>query len=201
MTEDAFVGTRVREFAENINCDPELAQELYFQHKVSLTLDNEQKTSIGQELEVLQNVSKSLDKAAKALSRIRAENDQLQTTLKIQGLDLKKQVSELNDSLKEHVDFFEDSFVGETSGTSSDHKANTVAEFVAAVFLATNRSVGFGTQPNDSSEPSTPFGRAVRAALTIFKVYRKPNAPHLTPEIAHWKRPAERAAKGCQKPN
>ena len=137
MTEDAFVGTRVREFAENINCDPELAQELYFQHKVSLTLDNEQKTSIGQELEVLQNVSKSLDKAAKALSRIRAENDQLQTTLKIQGLDLKKQVSELNDTLKEHVDFFEDSFVGETSGTSSDHKANTVAEFVAAVFLAT----------------------------------------------------------------
>jgi len=23
MTEDAFVGTRVREFAEHINCDPE----------------------------------------------------------------------------------------------------------------------------------------------------------------------------------
>ena len=141
MTEDAFVGTRVREFAEHINCDPELAQKLYFKHKVSLTLDNEQKTSIGQELEVLQNVSKSLDKAAKALSKIRAENDQLQTTLKIQGLDLKKQVGELNDTLKEHVDFFTDSFVDETSGTSSDHKANTVAEFVAAVFLATNRSV------------------------------------------------------------
>ena len=191
MAEDAFVGTRVREFAEHINCDPELAQELYFQYKVSLTLDNEQKISVGQELEVLQNVSKSLDKAAKALSRIRAENDQLQITLKIQGLDLKKQVGELNDALKEHVDFFKDSFVDETSGTSSDHKANTVAEFVAAVFLATNRSVGFGTQPNDFSEPSTPFGRAVRAALTIFKVYRKPNAPHLTPEIAHWKRPAE----------
>ena len=201
MTEGAFVDSHVREFAEHINCDPQLAQDLFFQHKVSLALDNEQKSSVRQELEAMQNISKTLDKAAKAVSRIPTECNQLQATLKIQGLDLQKQVSELNDTLKHHVDFFTTSFIDETSGSSSDHKANTIAEFVAAVFLATNRSIGFGTQPNDSSEPSTPFGKAVQAALSIFKVYRRPEAPHLTPKIAHWKRPTERAAKNCQKPN
>ena len=41
MTEDAFVDTRVKEFAYHIQCDPEFAQELYFKHKVSEALDNE----------------------------------------------------------------------------------------------------------------------------------------------------------------
>ena len=50
MTEDAFVDTRVKEFADHIQCDPELAQELYFEHKVSEALDNEQKASMGREL-------------------------------------------------------------------------------------------------------------------------------------------------------
>ena len=30
MTEDSYVDTRVLEFADYIQCDPELAQELYF---------------------------------------------------------------------------------------------------------------------------------------------------------------------------
>jgi len=201
MTEDAFIDTKVREFAEHINCDPQLAQDLFFQHKVSMALDNEQKSSLRQELEAMHNISKTLDKAAKAASRIPAECDQLQTTLKIQGLDLKKQVFELNDTLKRHIAFFEASFADETSGTSSNQKANIVAEFVAAVFLATNRSLVYGTQPNNTREPSTPFGKAVQAALSIFKVYQRPEAPHLKPKIAHWKRPAKRAAKNCQRPN
>ena len=63
MTEDAFVDTRVREFAHHIQCDPELAQELYFKHKVSEALDNEQKASMGRELSTLQIVSNNLDRA------------------------------------------------------------------------------------------------------------------------------------------
>jgi hypothetical protein len=116
-------------------------------------------------------------------------------------LDLQKQIEDLNKSLKDDIAFFKVSIAEETSGTASDQKANKVAEFVASVFLEIDRPVSFGTTANDSVEPSTPFGKAVRAALAIFKVYRGPTAPHLTPEIAHWKRPAERAAKGCQKPN
>ena len=99
------------------------------------------------------------------------------------------------------IRFFFAVIAEETSGTGSDHKANTVAQFVAAVFLKIDRPVRFGTKPSDSSEPSTPFGRAVRDALVIFKVYRKPKSTHLPPEIAHWKRPTERAVKSCQKPN
>ena len=49
MTEDSYVDTRVQEFADHIQCDPELAQELYFKHKVSEALDNEQKASVDRE--------------------------------------------------------------------------------------------------------------------------------------------------------
>ena len=57
MTEDSYVDTRVREFADHIQCDHELAQELYFKHKVSEALDNEQKASVDRELSTLQIVS------------------------------------------------------------------------------------------------------------------------------------------------
>ena len=46
MTEESYVDTRVREFADYIDCDPELAQKLYFQNDVPSTLDNEQKASM-----------------------------------------------------------------------------------------------------------------------------------------------------------
>ena len=46
MTEDSYVDTRLLEFADYIQCDPELAQELYFEHKVSEALDNEQKGAV-----------------------------------------------------------------------------------------------------------------------------------------------------------
>jgi hypothetical protein len=47
---------RSREFADHIQCDPELAQELYFEHKVSEALDNEQKASVDRELSTLRIV-------------------------------------------------------------------------------------------------------------------------------------------------
>ncbi|MDB3929653.1 hypothetical protein N9413_10725, partial [Paracoccaceae bacterium] len=201
MNEEAFVDDYVKAFAEHIQCDPELAQELYFKHKVTEALDNEQKASVRRELSALQLVSNNLDRAAKAFNGLSLQDDHLRNTLRIQGLDLQKQIEDLNKSLKDDIAFFKASIAEGTSGTASDHKANKVAEFVASVFLEIDRPVSFGTTANDSGEPSTPFGKAVRAALAIFKVYRGPTAPHLTPEIAHWKRPAERAAKGCQEPN
>jgi len=62
------------------------------------------------------------------------------------------------------------------------------------MFIAHDRKVGFGVNPLDSSEPSTPFGRVVRDALEVFKVYKLPQGQHGTLEIAHWKKPAEYAA-------
>ena len=101
MTEDAFVDTRVKEFADHIQCDPELAQELYFKHKVSEALDNEQKASMGRELSTLQIVSNNLDRAAKACKGLSLYDDQLRNALRIQGLDLQKQIEDLNRTLKE----------------------------------------------------------------------------------------------------
>ena len=145
MTEDAFVDTRVREFAPHIQCDPELAQELYFKHKVSEALDYEQKASVDRELSILQIVSNNLDRAAKACKTLSMYDDALRNALRIQGLNLEKQIDELNNTLKDNIAFFNSSIGKDTSGTSSDHKANTVANFVAAVFAALDRPVSFGT--------------------------------------------------------
>ena len=74
MTEDSYVDTRVQEFADYIQCDPELAQELYFEHKVSEALDNEQKASVDRELSTLRIVSNNLDRAAKACKTLSIYN-------------------------------------------------------------------------------------------------------------------------------
>ena len=39
MNEEVVVDDYVKAFAEHIQCDPELAQELYFKHKVTEALD------------------------------------------------------------------------------------------------------------------------------------------------------------------
>ena len=101
MTEDAIVDARVKEFAHHIQCDPELAQELYFKHKVSEALDNEQKASTGRELSTLQIVSNNLDRTAKACKGLSLYGDQLINALRIQGLDLQKRIEDLNRTLKE----------------------------------------------------------------------------------------------------
>ena len=101
MTEESYVDTRVREFAHHIRCDPELAQELYFKYKVSEALDNEQKASVDRELSTLQIVSNNLDRAAKACKGLSLYDDQLRNALRIQGLDLQKQIEDLNRTLKE----------------------------------------------------------------------------------------------------
>lgn len=90
-------------------------------------------------------------------------------------------------------------FKEETSGTRANMKAHRIAHYVAALFVAHNKNVGFGVNPLNSSEPSTPFGRAVQDAIEVFKVYKLPQGPHGTLEPAHWKKPAEHAAKAVRK--
>ena len=106
MTESALVDTRVRAFADHIRCDPELAQEVYFKHKVSSTLENEQKVSSVRELDIPQIVSNNLDRAAKVFEGLSPFDDQLSNTLRIQWLDLKAQVEDLNITLKDNISFF-----------------------------------------------------------------------------------------------
>ena len=60
MTEDAFVDTRVREFADHIQCDPELAQELYFKYDVDLTSDGADKMSLDAEIKALASLKRKL---------------------------------------------------------------------------------------------------------------------------------------------
>ena len=162
MNEEAVVDDYVKAFAEHIQCDPELAQELYFKHKVTEALDNEQKASVRRELSALQLVSNNLDRAAKAFNGLSLQDDHLRNTLRIQGLDLQKQIEDFNKALKDDIAFFKASIAEGTSGTASDQKANKVAEFVASVFLKIDRPVSFGTTANDSGEPSTPVNAGLK---------------------------------------
>jgi hypothetical protein len=114
---------------------------VYFKHKVSSTLENKQKASSVRELDVPQIVSNNLDRAAKAFEGLSPLDDQLSNTLRIQWLDLKAPVEDLNITLKDNISFFNAAIAYETSGTGSDHKAYTVAQFIAAVFLKIDRTV------------------------------------------------------------
>ena len=75
MSEKDLLDDYVRAFADHINSEPELVQELYFKHKVSLTLDNERKASVNRELSALQTASNNLDRAVKALDGISYYDD------------------------------------------------------------------------------------------------------------------------------
>jgi len=60
MTEDSYVDTRVREFAHHIQCDPELAQELYFKYDADLTSDGADKMSLDAEIKALASLKRKL---------------------------------------------------------------------------------------------------------------------------------------------
>jgi hypothetical protein len=198
---ETMIDSDVRKFAEYLGCDPKLAQDLYFDLDVSLALDDENKGDVRRELEALTIVTSKLASARQTLESLPDHCNALRFTLQAEGTDLLASVMQLHQKAEEVVGFGKMKLTEETSGSRANLKADKIADFVAAVFLSTGRSVTFGTKPEDSSEPSTPFGRAVREALTIFKVYRKSDIPHLTPKPAHWKRPAERISRKSQKPN
>ena len=195
MTEDSYVATRVREFAHHIQCDPELAQQLYFEYDVDLTFDGADKMSLGAEIKALVSLKRKLVTERDKLNT----GDLLQITYKLSGHDLKSAFEPLISQIEEMLAFGKQKFNEETSGSRANMKAHAIAHYVAAMFVAHDRNVGFGVQPLDSSEPSTPFGRAVRDALEVFKVYKLPQGQHGALEIAHWKKPAEHAAKALKK--
>ena len=61
MTEDAFVGTRIREFAIKHDFDPGLAQELFFNYDVDLTSDGADKISLDIEIKALASLKRRLE--------------------------------------------------------------------------------------------------------------------------------------------
>lgn len=195
MTEDAFVGTRIREFAIKHDFDPELAQELFFKYNADLTSDGADKTSLDVEIKALASLKRKLETERDKLN----SGELLQITYKLSGHDLKAAFEPLIGQLEEMLTFGKQKLKEETSGSRANKKAHAIAQYVAAMFVAHDRKVGFGVNPLDSSEPSTPFGRAVRDALEVFKVYKLPQGPHGALEIAHWKKPAEYAAKALKK--
>ena len=66
------------------------------------------------------------------------------------------------------VDFADAKISEETSGTRAIKRAHEVARFVRNYCI--DGRYFYGVRPLDGNEPSTPFGRAVNEALSIFEI-------------------------------
>ena len=188
---DKRVSTNVLELARKLNIDPELAQEVYFASNLSEAVDGLDKNYLGSELEKFRSLKRVLAKQQTKFEH----QDVIQITFRKTGFDLKKELINLQKRVDEMIKFSEERLRIETSGTRANKKAHEIAKYVANLFDSVGRNVGFGVQPLDADEPSTPFGRAVRDALSIFKVYNTPSSDFENPRIVHWKWPAKAAAE------
>jgi hypothetical protein len=126
----------------------------------------------------------------------------LQLTSKLEGRDIRKELGSLQAELSELVALGHVKLSEEVGANGVNRRADLIAEYVADIFRTLDRPIGFGRNPIDASEPSTPFGKAVRDALVIFRVYAAPTKPGTTPEFASWRQSAKKAShKANRKPN
>ena len=86
--EKPLIDDKVRAFAEYLGCDPKLAQDIYFELGVSLSLDDENKEDLRRELEALSNVASKLAAARKTLEKLPDNCNVLRFTLESEGIDL-----------------------------------------------------------------------------------------------------------------
>ena len=185
---ETLVNSRVRRLAEYLKIDPEIAQELYYQSELWNSIDGLEHKARKEELQHLRSLRKALAKHSTKFEH----QDVIQTTFRIDGFNLKKTLAHLEEQLDLMVGFGEAKMREETSGTRANKRAHEVARFVAELFKIDERYVGYGVQPLDGNEPSTPFGRAVREALSIFEVYETPTDDRADLTIVNWRSPAEK---------
>ena len=187
---DTLVNSRVTRLAEYLEIDPKIAQELYYQSGLWNSIDGLEHKARKEELENLRSLRKAIAKHSPKFDL----HDIIQTTFQIDGFNLKKTLSHLEAQLDLMVDFADAKISEETSGTRAIKRAHEVARFVAELFQIDGRYVGYGVQPLDGNEPSTPFGRAVNEALSIFEVYATPTDNRADLTIVNWRYPAEKIA-------
>jgi len=187
---ETLVNSRVRRLAEYLEIDSKIAQELYYESGLDNSIDGLEHKARKEELENLKSLRKALAKHSPKFEH----HDVIQTTFRIDGFDLNKTLAYLEEQLGLMIDFAEAKVREETSGTRAMKRAHEVARFVAELFKINERYVGYGVQPLDGNEPSTPFGRAVREALSIFEVYETPTDNRADLTIVNWRSPAEKTA-------
>ena len=194
MTEEGetSVSTKISQLATQLDIDPELAQEVYFESSLSHAVDGLDKSYLETELEKFKSLKRVLAKQQTKFEH----QDVIQLTFKMTGFDLKQELISLQLRVEEMISMSQERLRDETSGTRANKKAHEVANYVANLFDVVGRNVGFGVQPLDADEPSTPFGRAVRDALIIFKVYNTPASIYENLSTVNWKWPAKAAAEG-----
>ena len=193
---ETLVNSRVRRLAEYLEIDPKVAQELYYLSGLWNSIDGLEHKARKEELENLRSLQKALAKHSPKFEH----QDVIQTTFRIDGFNLKKTLAHLEEQLDLMVGFGEAKMREETSGTRAIKRADEIALYVAELFKKKGDNVGYGREPLDGKEPSTPFGRAVREALWIFEVYEPPLMNENNLQIVHWRSPASKAAKRYRNP-
>jgi len=191
-----YVNSKVRRLAEHLDIDPEVAQTLYLNSDLGNAIDGLEYKGRKEELDNLRALKKALVKHAHKFER----HDVIQTAFRIDGFDLQKTLTYLVENLDDMIGFGEQKIREETSGTRSVKRANEVALYVAELFKQRGNNVGYGREPLNGKEPSTPFGRAVREALYIFEVYETPTDNVNELQIVHWRSPTQKAAEQYRNP-
>ena len=189
-----MMDTKVRELANHLGFDPMVAQKLYFESDLFNSIDGPERIELEAALSAIKSLKRSLTKANNKLK----QHGVLTAAFKYNGYDLLASMKDMEAGLTEITAFGEDKLKAETSGTKANKRAHAVAKYVAELFLAHDLNVGFGVQPLNANEPSTPYGRAVREALSIFKVYETPQSDFETLKIVNWKWPAQASAKALR---
>ena len=184
------VNAKVRQLAEYLGMDPKVAQELYLQSGLGDAIDGLEQQDRRNELQNLRSLRKALAKHSPRFEH----QDVIQATFRIDGFNLNKTLADLETQLDLMIGFGEEKIRAETSGTRAVKRAYAVARFVAELFVTAGKYIGYGVQPLDGNEPSTPFGRAVREALSIFEVYETPIDDRADLTIVNWRSPAEKTA-------
>jgi len=189
-----MIDTKVRELANHLGLDPMVAQKLYFKSELFNSIDGSERVELEAALSAIKSLKRSLTKANNKLK----QHGVLTAAFKYNGYDLLASMKNMQAQLTDMTAFGEDKLKAETSGTRANKRAHAVAQYVVDLFLAHDLNVGFGVQPLDANEPSTPYGRAVREALSIFQVYETPQSDFETLTIVNWKWPAQASAKALR---
>ena len=210
---DSFIDRRNEEFADYIQCDASLVQELNVASKTAVIPDPEEAQEIAKTVAAYANALKHLERFEEALTKL---PDIERGVFQIQKDHWSEAIPSLKEGLLSSM-IVAQKRIGRGSGQGrANHKANAIAEFVAQVFEKLNRPITFGISGHDNG-PSTDFGKAVQKCLTIYNVRSAPKktihyARSITKPVApleviengnpaDWRRPTQAAYMRRKLPN
>jgi hypothetical protein len=183
-------------FAEYLKCDPSLVNEIYHKINIDLHTNSEDTADLRRSVEIYEEASKLAKRLRKVILQL-PEFEKTVLSFPRSSPDLIPNIQQTEKDLKELCDGRSWHLNRNRTKGGLNIKADMIAEMVLATMASLGRKVTYGVNNySESEEPATEFARAVKKALEIFRVYKKPGelGAELDPGgIIHWRQPAHKA--------